>query len=710
MDVLNGLGHLSRTDRVRHSEKVSRDGPPLNGTLNGKHQTTSVPSEIWEQRQNLPIAKGKDAIVEEIRRNDVTVLIGETGSGKTTQIPQYLLESGLAGSGTIAVTQPRRVAATSLATRVATEQGTSLGKLVGYSVRFDERTSAATRIKYMTDGMIARELLSDPLLSKYSVVIVDEAHERTVTTDILLSNLKTILAKRNASPEVNGKGKGKDSSNPLKVVVMSATLDAEKFSGFFLGAKILYVKGRQHPVKIYHSAKEQIDYLDGALTTFFQIHTDQPSGDVLIFLPGKHSQFHPIQSHFAAGQDDIESLQKSIQGLARRLPPDGMNVLVCTMYAAQASGQNSQVFISAPANTRKCILATNIAETSITIPGVKYVIDTGKCKEKWYFASTSGGMNTLVTRDISQSSALQRAGRAGREGTGYCYRLYTEESFQKMATSAQPEILRCSLASSFLELKCIDQNLESMDLMDKPDTETLVSAGKTLYMLGALSMEKELTPIGRSMTAFPLEPIYARAIVESKEHGCTSEIISIVSILSCTSKLFLDNSEQRDAIADVRRKFRHHSGDHLTALNVLRAYEDLASETKNKRRQWCRDHFLNERSLSEAKDIADQLKQVCKRNGMDPNTSSGDNEDAILQSLGCGLCQNVAFLQPDGSYKQVIGASIVKIHPSSTMFEKKVEAIIYDELIYTNHTYARGVSSISKSMFASCNVFNVRRA
>ncbi len=195
----------------------------------------------------------------------------------------------------------------------------------------------------------------------------------------------------------------------------------------------------------------------------------------------------------------------------------------------------------------------------------------------------------------------------------------------------------------------------------------VVSAGKTLYLLGALGMEKELTPIGRDMTAFPLEPIYARAVVESREHGCTSEIISIVSILSCTSKLFLDNSEQRDTITDVRRKFRHHSGDHLTALNVLRAYEDLASETKNKRRQWCRDHFLNERSLSEAKDIADQLKQVCKRIGMDPNTSSGDNEDLILQCLARGLCQNAAFLQPDGSYKQVIGASVSNV--LSSLFE-----------------------------------------
>ncbi|KAG5641908.1 hypothetical protein DXG03_003975 [Asterophora parasitica] len=340
---------------------------------------------LQDQRKQLPIAKGRDALLQEIQDNDVTVLLGETGSGKTTQVPQYILESGHAGRGMIAVTQPRKVAATSLASRVAAEKDAVVGKLVGYSVRFDERSSAETRIKYMTDGMIVRELLSDPLLSQYSVVIVDEAHERTLRTDLLIANLKTIQKERNGR---HGSGKGKENANklnPLKIVIMSATLDAKKFSKFFDNAKILYVQGRQHPVKIYYSSEGQTDYVDSAMRTFFQIHIDQPPGDVLIFLPG---------------QEDIESLEKSITLFANQLPKDEKGVLLCPMYAAQAPGQNAKVFAATPPNTRKCILSTNIAETSITIPGVKYVIDTGMCKEKRYLArDTGGGGHCLFAND-----------------------------------------------------------------------------------------------------------------------------------------------------------------------------------------------------------------------------------------------------------------------------------------------------------------------
>ncbi|KAK0213003.1 P-loop containing nucleoside triphosphate hydrolase protein [Desarmillaria ectypa] len=659
--------------------------------------TSTPPSTIQEQRNSLPIAKGKAAIIEEIRNNDVTVLIGETGSGKTTQVPQYILESGHAGDGLIAVTQPRRVAATSLATRVALEKNTTVGRLVGYSVRFDERSSPSTRIKYLTDGMIIRELLADPFLTKYSVIIVDEAHERTLRTDLLLSHLKSIQKRRVPSPD--GKGKGKEtntSSRRLKIVIMSATLDAEKFSKYFAEAKILYVKGRQHPVKVYHSATDQMDYLDAALRTFFQIHMDQPPGDVLVFLPG---------------QEDIESLEKSIQSLNRRLPPGRMEVLVCSMYAAQAPGQNAKVFSPSPSNTRKCILATNIAETSITIPGVKYVIDTGKCKEKRYLTSdTGGGLDTLLTRDITQSSAMQRTGRAGREGMGHCYRLYTEASFKNMPLSAEPEILRCGLASSLLQLRCIGQELENLDLMDRPEEDSIKAAFKTLFIIGGIDKKKELTQIGRSMAAFPLEPIHARAILASKDYGCTSEILSIISMLSASSKLYIDNSEQRETIIDSRRKFRHPSGDHLTLLNVVHAYEEIAAtESKISRKEWCKKHFLNERTLLEAKEIRVQLKHACVRVDMDPNVSCGD-EEPILKSLGHGLVQNSAFLQPDGSYKQTMGPSIVKIHPGSSMFEKKVPALIYDELIYTNHIYARGVSSIPKNFFQTLGALNQRTA
>lgn len=249
---------------------------------------TRPANTLQKQREQLPIARGREALIREIQENDTTILLGETGSGKTTQVPQYILESGIAGKGMIAVTQPRRVAATSLAARVAEEKNVSVGGLVGYSVRFDEASSSDTRIKYVSDGMLVRELLSDQLLSKYSVIVVDEAHERTLRTDFLIANLKTIQAARNSAGDVSRKGKGPASAlNPLKLIIMSATLDAEKFSKFYNNARILYVKGRQHPVQIFHTSVSQTDYVDAALRTFFQIHTDRPPGDVLIFLPGQ---------------------------------------------------------------------------------------------------------------------------------------------------------------------------------------------------------------------------------------------------------------------------------------------------------------------------------------------------------------------------------------------------------------------------------------
>ncbi|TBU27060.1 P-loop containing nucleoside triphosphate hydrolase protein [Dichomitus squalens] len=698
---------------VKSSKKLSSKGTNKSDHGPRKKARLSAPpgpsfkESLHQQRKQLPIYSGKDAVVDMIRENDVTVLIGETGSGKTTQVPQYLLEAGLSGSGMIAITQPRKVAATSLASRVASEQSTSVGSLVGYSVRFDEACSSDTRIKYVTDGMLVRELLGDPLLSRYSVVIVDEAHERTLRTDLLLANLKTLLRTRNAPTSAvregaKGKGKGKERAseklNPLKVVIMSATLEAEKFSKFFGGAQVVYVKGRQHPVTIYHTKTSQPDYVDAAFRTFFQIHTDRPSGDVLIFLPG---------------QEDIESLEKSIQLYANQLPKDASGVLVCPMYAALPPSQQTKIFSPTPAGMRKCILATNIAETSITIPGVKYVIDTGKCKEKRYLAKHTGtGFDTLLTRDITQSSAVQRAGRAGREGKGFCFRLYTEEAFNALPITAEPEILRCTLTSSVLQLRCLSQNLEELDLMDTPEESSIAFALIALVLLGALDNRRSLTPLGRKMAAFPLEPPLARALLAAPELGCTSEVLAIVSVLSSSSSLFVNSHDARDAAADARRKFRHPSGDHLTILNVVRAYEDVAgAESKAGRRDWCRKMFLNERCLAEAVNIRAQLRDVCERQQIDWRVGVGDSqgaESAILRAMVQGLVQNTAFLQPDGSYKQVMGHTILKIHPSSSLVDKKVPAIIYDELVYTTHIYARGVSAVPRNFIAEVPLLKQR--
>ncbi|KAH9080685.1 P-loop containing nucleoside triphosphate hydrolase protein [Lactarius deliciosus] len=602
----------------------------LSETLSTSNGKAKIFPSLREQREQLPIARGRESLIRSIASNNVVIVLGETGSGKSTQLPQYLLEDG-SYRGQIAVTQPRRVAATTLAIRVSAEQGQALGTLVGYSVRFDERVSPGTRIKYLTDGMLVREMMADPLLTRYDVVIVDEAHERTLRTDVVLAGLKRILPMRNGD---SADRKGKSKANPLKVVVMSATLDAEKFSTVFREvAPVLYVKGRQHPVSIFHTSTSQNDYCRR------RIHLDRPPGDVLIFLP-----------------DDIESLESSLRMYADQLPPDVPKVIINSLYASLSMRSKQSV----PPTLRR-----------------------------------------FAQMHITKSSAMQRTGRAGREGHGYCFRLYTEEAFNSMATSAQPEIQRTNLTEALLMLKVIGQDLDRMPFMDRPDQESVGSALRTLWLLDAIDNSRCLTDFGRSLAMFPLEPQYATTLLTSVKHRCTSEVISLLSLLSSSAPLFPDIISQRDAASEARAKFRHPSGDHWTMLNAFRAYDEICvSEDKSGRKDWCKRNFVNQRALREASDIRTQLRGVCDRMNIDSNISCGNEEAPVLKSLLKGLLQQVAFLQPDGSYKQMMGPSIVKIHPSSFLIDKRSPAIIYDKLVCTTNIYARCVSAIYKSFIA----------
>ncbi|KAG8692676.1 putative ATP-dependent RNA helicase dhr2, partial [Ceratobasidium sp. 395] len=548
--ISNGVNGLKRkrSAAALRDEEGDEEHWPMNGEHTKAGSNKSRPqtrSNLLAERKRLPIWSGRRALVKAVRDNDTLIVLGETGSGKTTQVPQFLLESDFIGSGMIAVTQPRKVAAMSLANRVSAEQGTLLGSTVGYAVRFDEKTSPETRIKYLTDGMLVRELLSDPSLSRYSVVIVDEAHERTLRTDMLLGSLKRIQRDRsgqNSMIQLNGKGKQKvvpsGGVGPLKIVVMSATLDAERFSEFFNNAKIVYVKGRQHPVKLMYLAEATSDYLDSALRAVFQIHTSQPPGDILVFL---------------AGQEDIENLEKSIQTYTAKLPPN--TLLVCPMYAALPTHQQTRIFQPPPKGERKIILSTNIAETSITIPGVKYVVDSGMCKEKGYQSRSAGtGIETLTLRPISKSSAIQRAGRAGREGPGLCFRLYTEQAYGSLDDISRPEIQRCNLAFAALQLKCLQQDLSSTDLIDPPPSDAVATSLVSLFGLNALDSSGHITPLGRKLAAFPLDPPFARALIASEELGCMVDMIDVLALLSASSKVMLDPpSEQREAALEARQ-------------------------------------------------------------------------------------------------------------------------------------------------------------
>ncbi|KAF9361515.1 putative ATP-dependent RNA helicase dhr2 [Mortierella sp. NVP85] len=626
--------------------------------------------ELKKHRKALPIYSARDAIIKEVKENACVVIVGETGSGKTTQIPQYLLEAGLAAHGTIAITQPRRVAAINLAKRVADEVGTRIGQKVGYSIRFDDTSSKDSMIKYMTDGIMLRELLSDRLLLKYSVIILDEAHERTLRTDILFGMVKSIQKQRQEMI-----AQGRKDVKPLKIVVMSATLDAEKFSEYFYNAKIMYISGRMYPVRIFNTIEPQADYLDAALVTAFQIHQEEAPGDILIFL---------------TGQEEIESLEKLIEEYSVDLPRSAGKLIPCPIFAAQDSFTQQRIFEPAPPGTRKVILATNIAETSITIPNIRYVVDTGCHKSRGY--NSKIGIESLLVEPISKSSARQRTGRAGREAPGLCFRLYTEDSFDQLEEDAIPEIKRCNLESAILSLKAsgID-DVTGFDFMDRPSKNGMLRALEHLYALEALDDDGKLTETGKKMASFPVDPPYAKVLLQSEKMECTKEAIEIISLLTVDT-IFSAPSSKREEANEARQKFLSLDGDHLTYLNTLYAYESVKGD-----RDWCRENFINSRHMRHVLDVRKQLIQFCTRAGIDPSKSCGYDLEVVLKCFLAGFFQNTALLQPDGTYKSIIGGQTVSIHPSSSLFGRRREAIMYNELVFTTKHYIRGVSALDSS-------------
>ncbi|CAI2170721.1 933_t:CDS:10 [Funneliformis geosporum] len=621
---------------------------------NSKKNTAD--SNLIEFRKELPIWQERNNLVQELKENDTIIIMGEMGSGKSTQTPQFLVEAGLITlkKGIIAISQPRRVAAISLASRVSHEFGTKLGQKVGYSVRFDDKTSHSTLMKYLTDGMLLRELLSDPLLLKYSTVILDEAHERTMRTDILFAMVKKAQETRKNS--INQKGKKYEH---LKIIIMSATLDAAK----------------QFPVTINYSSEPQSDYLDAALTTTMQIHMDQPKGDILVFLPG---------------QEDIEILEKLINDYGTSLPPDKLKVITCLLFAALPTEQQTKVFNLAPPGTRKIILATNIAETSITIRGVRYVVDTGKCKIRKFNAKI--GMESLSIENVSKNSADQRLGRAGREAPGICYRLFTEDEYNKMEKDTEPEIKRCNLSSVILLLKALEiDDVLGFDYMDAPSRTLLKKALEHLYILKALNNQGKITELGKKMAEFPLEPSYARVLIASQELSCTREAIEIVSLLSVDS-IFFSPQDQREHASDAKKKFMSPFGDLITFLNVLRSYE-----TQKGNSEWCYQNFINRRNMKHVIDVRKQLIQLCTRMGIPTNSSCGNEYEIVLKCMLCGFFRNSAILQPTNNYRTVFSNQSVNIHPSSTLFNKKLEAVMYTELVLTSKPYMKHVSAIQSN-------------
>ena len=439
---------------------------------------------LLEKRATLPAWEAKSNIIKLVKENQIVIIQGETGSGKTTQIPQFLLESGYTNG--IACTQPRRVAAMSVAKRVSEEMDVELGMQVGYTVRFDDQSSKFTLIKYLTDGMLLREATIDPKLKKYCVIIIDEAHERTLATDIIFGFLKELLPKR----------------KELKVIVMSATIDIQKFQDYFQ-APLILIPGRMYPVEINYLKEPTDDYIDSSIKYVLNIHEKEGPGDILLFLTGEEE----IEQTCSSIRNDLEELGDSVG------PAD-----VIPMYSTLPPQQQQRIFDPPPLSKgnkpgRKIIVSTNIAESSITIDGIVYVIDPGFSKQKVF--NPRMRMESLLISPISQESAEQRAGRAGRTRPGKCYRLYTEESFKnELKKSTIPEILRSNITSVVLNLKKLGiDDLVHFDFIDPPAPETMMRALEMLNYLGAIDDEGNLTELGSNMNQLPLEPELSKMVL-----------------------------------------------------------------------------------------------------------------------------------------------------------------------------------------------------
>ena len=650
--------------------------------------------ELLRSRKKLPVYEYLDAIESKLKQHQVIVVEGETGSGKTTQIPQFLVHCGFArgqqGSGDrrrcVACTQPRRVAATSVAQRVAQEMDVELGQQVGYSIRFEDMTSPQTLLKFMTDGLLLREAMADPLMQNYSVIVLDEAHERTLQTDVLFGLLKEIMPNR---PD-------------LKVVVMSATLDARKFQSYFDNAPLLRVPGRMHPVEIFYTPTAERDYMEAAVRTVVQIHIYEAPGDVLLFLTGKA---------------EITDACRKIEEEAQKFEKKHGRIVALPLYSSLSPREQQKIFAPAPAGppgakpSRKIVVSTNIAETSLTIDGIVYVVDPGFSKQKVYNPRTR--VESLLVSPISKASAQQRAGRAGRTQPGKCFRLYTEKAYEEeLQEQTYPEILRSNLGNVVLTLKKLQvDDLVHFDFMDPPAPETLMRALELLNYLGALDDEGSLTKTGKLMSEFPLEPQLAKMLISSVGLNCSNEVLSIVACLSVPQIFQRPAGCERDA-RDAAKQFAHADGDHLTLLNVYHKYKQVccapasrvAGDEPHRKRggveAFCWNNFVDLRSLRQADNVRRQLSGIMVRLGLELRStpfSDSDYYNNICRALCAGFFMQVARRAQSGKhYLTVKDKQVVNLHPS-TLLEAKPEWVVYHEFVLTSKNYIRSVTRIQRA-------------
>jgi ATP-dependent helicase HrpA len=591
---------------------------------------TTYPSE-------LPITARKDEIVAAIRSHQVIVIAGETGSGKTTQIPKMCLDAGLGIEAKIGCTQPRRVAALSISRRIAEELNVTWGREVGCKIRFDDRSSGQTYIKLMTDGILLAETQGDPDLAEYNAIILDEAHERSLNIDFLLGHLKGLLSRR------------KD----LKLIVTSATIDTQAFSRHFDNAPIIEVSGRLYPVEVVYQPLDakseergEVSYVDAAVQAAERILYETHSGDLLIFMPGERDI-----------RETGDQLEGRFNGEAEIIP----------LFGRLSAGDQQRVF--APSSRRKVVIATNIAETSLTIPGIRYVIDAGLVRISRYNPRTR--IKRLPIEPVSQSSANQRKGRAGRVQEGVCIRLYAEDDFEARPPFTQPEIQRANLAEVILRMKAFHLgDIETFPFVQPPAPAAIADGYALLQELGALEEHRALTRLGEDLARLPIDPTLGRMLLQSQHEHATAELLIIAAGLSIQDPRERP-LEQKDAAAAAHKQFSHPQSDFLSLLNIWKAVHDEWDRlrTQGQRRKFCKQRFLSYVRMREWQDVYAQLHDALEDLGTLKLNESNAAYDAIHRSILAGLIGHVARFEERNNYKAA-GNRVVSVFPGSALYAR----------------------------------------
>ena len=616
--------------------------------------------------KSLPVYEQKQRILDTLETNQVIIVQSPTGSGKTTQIPVILHEAGYSDNGIIAVTQPRRIAALSVSEFISKQLGTSYPGLVGYKMRFEDKTDLTTRIKIMTDGILLQEMKLDPMMKKYSVIMVDEAHERSLNIDFVLGLLKRILKVR---PD-------------LKIIVSSATMNAEKFSTYFDGCPIVTIDTITYPVTVIYdpptipastntlTAEEAL--LSKISNTIDRILYNRTEGDILIFLPGEK-----------AIKDCINKLYRT---------PYSRKIQIIPLYGRLPKEEQEKVFDPAPFGRKKVIISTNIAETSVTIDGITSVIDSGLAKLNFYSPRTY--TSSLIETPVSKASCNQRRGRAGRTQPGTCYRLYPRKDYDTRESYTIEEIFRTDLSEVVLRMAELGiTDFETFDFISQPPKEAIRGAVETLRMLKAINPDNTLSSIGNLMVLFPLPPRVSRIIVESilKYPEVMEEVLIAAAFLSTHSPFVLPQGEEMDA-RRAHHTFRDIQGDFVSYVKLYRIYQQQKS-----REQFCKKNYLDEKVMAEIENIVLQLSDIVSAQQI-PITGGGPMDD-YLCCIASGMIQFVCVREGRENFR-TLTADHISIHPGSNMFRTDPMYIVAGEIVRTSRMFAMSVSPLTKGMLA----------